>query len=125
MFWFLCQAEKTRAVDLLSELEGSIWVARSWFSFSFILERTLNQTARVPFFLFVRFLVALLKKCFRLNQVVDDDRDARRSIKEVLKTYSKAMLLRIWQRHCMKSRGAKGGGHLYTMRIKQNMLLVT
>jgi len=40
------EAEKTRAVDLLSELEGSIWV-------------------------------------------VDDDRDARRSIKEVLKTYSK------------------------------------
>ena len=49
VFWFLCQAEKTRAVDLLSELEGSIWVARSWvFSFSWkISERghTLNQTA--------------------------------------------------------------------------------
>lgn len=56
--WFLCQAEKTRAVDLLSELEGSIWVARSWFFIQLkISERghTLNQTAssECRFFWFV------------------------------------------------------------------------
>lgn len=110
---FFLQAP-TRAVDLLSDLEGSIWVAWSWFSFSFAsTERT--ETRQQSAFRFVRFGRLLM-----FSQVVDDDRDARRSIKEVLKTYSKAMLLRIWQMHD-KQRGQRWWATMNTMRIKQNM----
>ena len=81
---------KTRAKDLLADFDGSIWVAGHLMCRSLCgLGGKKRSSTKCGQHILIHF-VGSCHTFVVLTEVVDDDKEARRKIKEILKSYSKA-----------------------------------